>query len=167
MHAEAFAFVRGFATNDAIDIIDVGARDINGSCRPLFPNARYIGLDLHPGPAVDVVCDAATYQPANKCDLVLICEVLEHAANWRELIRVAASWLRPDGRLIVTCAAPGREPHSAIDGEHRLLDGEHYENLTADEVADAMRAAGLGWIEAEQGGEDTQAMGWMPGTDTD
>ena len=167
MHAEAFRFVRMFATNDAIDVIEIGSRDINGSVRALFPAANWIGLDLHSGPAVDVVCDAEHYQPADKVDLVICCEVLEHAANWRELIRVAASWLRPDGRLIVTCAAPGREPHSAIDGEHRLLDGEHYENLTADEVADAMRAAGLGWIEAEQVGEDTQAMGWMPGTDTD
>ena len=167
MHAEAFAFVRGFATNDAIDIIDVGARDINGSCRPLFPNARYIGLDLHPGPAVDVVCDAATYQPANKCDLVLICEVLEHAANWRELIRVAASWLRPDGRVLITCAAPGREPHSAIDGEHRLLDGEYYANLTEDEVTEAMEEAGLVWIESEQIGEDTRAIGRKADADID
>lgn len=160
MHNEAFEFVRHVATNEPISVIDVGSRDINGTCRPLFPNANYTGIDLLPGPAVDIVCDAATYHPADKADLVLIVEVLEHCANWRELIRVASSWLRPSGLVCITCAAPGRQPHSAVDGGE-LRDGEYYMNLTAEEIRHELIACGMGWIESDQVGDDTQAIGMI------
>jgi len=167
VHPECLTFLKQFGSMDSLSVIEIGSRDINGSARAFWPNAQWIGLDLHPGPAVDVVCDAATYSPAEPVDLVVCCEVLEHAANWKELIAVASSWLKPDGRLIVTCAGPGREEHSAIDGEHRLLDGEHYRNLSASEVSQAMRDAGLGWIDSEQVGEDIQAIAWKPDAEFD
>lgn len=159
MHSAAFEFVRKFSTHDAIDIIEIGSRDINGTVRPFFPLANYIGLDLYAGPCVDVVCDAEQYQPDSLVDLVICTEVLEHAPTWRELIRVGASWLKPDGRMIITCAGPGRSPHSHHDGG-ALREGEYYANLSPEAVKTAMISAGLGWIEAEQVGEDTQAIGW-------
>lgn len=163
MHRECLQFLRELGSNDPLSVIEIGSRDINGSARAFWPNAQWIGLDLHAGPAVDVVCDAQQYVPAELVDMVVCCEVLEHAANWGEILTHAASWLKPTGRIIVTCAGPGRAEHSAIDGKHRLLNGEHYRNLTASEVSHAMRDAGLGWIEAEQVGEDIQAIGWKQG----
>lgn len=157
MHPECLRYLRQFGSMDPVFVIEIGSRDINGSARAFWPNARWIGLDLHPGPAVDVVCDAATYNPAEPVDMVICCEVLEHAANWRELIAVAAKWLKPGGRFVMTCAGPGRHEHSAIDGEHRLLNGEHYENLTVEQVCDEMRSAGLIEIVGQQVGEDTQS----------
>ena len=162
MHAAAFEFVSRFATHEPLAVIEIGSRDINGTCRPLFPNAQYIGLDLYPGPAVDVACNALDYTPDQSVDIVLIAEVLEHTENWRELIAIAASWLRPDGVCIITCAGSGRAEHSAIDGQPRLMPGEYYGNRTSDEIAAELHYAGLGWIDSDQVGEDIQAVAYRP-----
>lgn len=156
MHAECFRYVSQFSTNEAITIVEIGSRDINGSVRPLFPAATYIGLDLHPGPSVDVVCDAMTWTPETPAELVLCLEVLEHTPHWMALLSRAYEWLRPDGRIVVTCAGHGREQHSAIDGG-RLRPGEYYRNLSDTEIAEGLMAAGFGWIESRQVGNDTQA----------
>jgi len=146
MHPGAFEFVRQFATNEAIEIIEIGARNINGTVRPLFPSAKYIGLDLNPGPCVDVVCDALEYVPDKLVDLVIAAEVFEHAPNWGAIIAHAATWIVPGGRILVTAAGPGREPHSAADGG-ALRPGEHYENLTEDRLAEELHFAGFEEIE--------------------
>jgi len=160
VHPECSQFLRSQGSSDFISVIEIGSRDINGSARAYWPNATWIGLDLHAGPAVDIICDAERYRPSGLCDLVICCEVLEHAANWRKIIEAAATWIRAGGRMIVTCAGPGRAEHSAIDGDE-LRQDEYYRNLSADEVAKAMLSAGLGRIECEQVGEDIQAIAYQ------
>jgi cyclopropane fatty-acyl-phospholipid synthase-like methyltransferase len=146
MHPGAFEFVSRYATAEVIDVIEIGSRDINGSIRCHFPAASWIGLDLHAGPSVDVVCDAIDYIPEVPVDLVVIAEVFEHAANWGEILTHAAMWLKPGGQILITCAGPGREPHSAIDGAG-LRFGEHYENITQDQLAEELHYAGFVRIE--------------------
>lgn len=157
MHTEAFAFVKQFATTDPITVIEIGSRIINGTVRGLFPNARCTGLDLHPGPGVDVVCDMMDYTPPDSVDLIVCCEVFEHAENWRQMISQAQAWLKPGGRMILTCAAPGRLPHSHIDGG-RLRPDEYYANVSADDLRKAMEADGLYVVICTQLKNDTQAM---------
>lgn len=157
MHNEAFAFVKQFATNDAISVIEIGSRNINGSVRMLFPNATWTGLDLYEGPAVDWVGNALDYHPHDAVDVCICCEVLEHSDEWYELITNAACWLKPLGRLIVTCAGPGRAAHSHHDG-CQLRDGEYYGNLLAVDLRGAIVDAGLIPIICHQLGADTQAV---------
>lgn len=157
MHAEAFAFVKQFSTDAPIDVIEIGSRNINGTVRPLFPNARWVGIDLHPGPDVDVVCDMRDYAPPDSVDLVVCCEVFEHAEPWRQMISQAQSWLKPGGRMIITCAGPGRLPHSHIDG-CQLRSGEYYGNISADELRRAIGADGVYVVICTQLRNDTQAM---------
>ena len=163
MHAEAFRFVSRFATHDALSVIEIGSRNINGTPRPLFPAASWIGLDLYPGPCVDWVGDCRDYVPASLVDLVVCTEVLEHARGWRQLIQCAASWLLPGGRMILTCAGPGRAPHSHHDGG-ALREGEYYGNLSANEIADELRTAGMIDIQTEENAAvgDTYAIATNP-----
>lgn len=138
MHAAARAFVERWVRPDRDDpVIEIGSRNVNGGLRDLFPRApqlqTYVGLDILPGPGVDIVADAATWEPAELAECVICCEVLEHAQNWRGILMNACAWLAPGGRLIVTCAGAGRKPHSAIDGE-ALRPEEHYQNLMMWEV---------------------------------
>jgi cyclopropane fatty-acyl-phospholipid synthase-like methyltransferase len=142
MHPGAFEFISRFATNEVISIIEIGSRDINGTVRSLFPAASWTGLDLYPGPAVDVVTDAMDYVPGALVDRVVCCEVFEHSQNWGEILTHAATWIRPGGRMLITCAGPGREPHSAIDGG-KLRPGEHYENISVDSLAEELHYAGF------------------------
>ena len=120
------------------DVLEVGARDVNGGVRDLLPPlATYHGLDIAPGPGVDTVADAADWQPERTYDVVLCLEVLEHAERWAKIVANLAAWTAPGGVLIVTCATHGRAPHSGLDGGP-VRDGEHYGNVGAAEVAELL-----------------------------
>lgn len=146
MHPGAFEFVGRYATTDEISVIEIGSRDINGSVKPHFPAAIWTGLDLYPGPGVDVVCDAVEYYPEPHFDLLICCEVFEHCPYWGEILHHVEPWLKPGGRIIITAAGPGRNPHSAIDGGE-LRPGEHYANIVARELSDELHFAGFENIE--------------------
>lgn len=146
MHPGAYEFIGRYATEDDITVIEVGSRDINGSARIHFPRARWTGLDLYPGPAVDHVGNGLDYDPSDAVDLVVIAEVFEHCPYWQKMLRHVSYWLKPGGRIIITCAGPGRDPHSAIDGR-ALRPDEHYANITAKELSDALHEAGFEQIE--------------------
>ncbi|MET8826112.1 class I SAM-dependent methyltransferase [Streptomyces sp. NPDC004610] len=114
-------------------VLDLGGRDINGSVRDLLPEAKWTGLDIEPGPGVDLVHDATGPWPADwdRFDLVVCTEVLEHVERWAALLRTASQALEPDGpeSLFVTCASTGRLEHGASGGP-RPLPGEWYENVS-------------------------------------
>lgn len=143
MHDEAAEYIAGFATVKPLTVIEIGSRNINGTSRVWFPNALWTGLDIIAGEMVDVVIDAEHYEPEQLVDLVVCCEVFEHAARWVKMVEAAFGWLKPGGRMIVTCAGPDRIPHSAIDGECRLLNGEHYANISQEEMRDVMQSVGF------------------------
>lgn len=110
-------------------ILEIGSRDINGSCRDLFPHSVFTGIDREPGPNVDIVVDAENYYPTNaNYDIVLTTETLEHAENWPEIVRCAHRCLKRSGIILITAAGPARSPHSAIDGGD-LREGEYYHNI--------------------------------------
>ena len=132
-----------FATDQPLRILDLGGRDINGTPRPLFPNADYTSLDISPGPRVDIVADAATWNPGRqRWDLVVATELFEHTPQWPAICVTAYQALEPDGRFVVTTAAPGRPPHSGIDGG-TVRPGEHYANIEPEQLRMALEVAGF------------------------
>ncbi len=164
MHPGAFKFIAKHSTHDAISVIEIGSRDINGSARAHFPGADWTGLDLHPGPAVDIVCDALFYEPAKQFDLIVCCEVFEHDPRLEDIILHVWGWLKPGGKILITCAGPGRDPHSAIDGGALQVD-EHYGNISQDEMHEALLHAGFKRIEVSgnEHWKDTYAVAWKQG----
>lgn len=144
MHAEAYAWVAGHATSDNVAVLDVGGRNINGTVRDLFPGATpYVSLDILPGDGVDIVADAAVWEPNREYDVVVCCEVFEHTDAWPQICRTAFAALQPGGTLILTMAGPGRPAHSAIDGSGSLRPDEHYGNVATDDLAAVLAAAGF------------------------
>jgi len=97
---------------------------------------------------------------------VVCAETFEHTAAWRAICRTAYAACAPGGRFIVTTAAPGRPPHSAVDGEFRLRHGEYYANIRPAELAVALAAAG--WadvlIDVQPFPCDVRAAAVKPGT---
>lgn len=148
MHAEAWRWLEENLDRwmgQKISVLEFGSRDVNGSARSLFPQARYTGVDIAPGPGVDVVCDAADWPEVNGddgFDLVICTEVLEHTPRWQEIIGAAFYALRNGGRFFVTCASVPREPHSAVDGGP-LHDGEYYQNVDPYEAKRAAQNVGF------------------------
>jgi hypothetical protein len=138
------AWIAKYATAEPVTVLDIGGRDVNGSPQQLFPAAAvYTVLDIRPGDDVDIVADAATWDPAaRRWDLVICAETFEHTASWRAICRTAYAACALGGRLVVTTAAPGRPPHSAVDGQFRLLPGEHYANIRPAELERVLIEAG-------------------------
>jgi SAM-dependent methyltransferase len=162
MHPEAFDFVakQRAAMDRCESVVEFGSLDINGSVRSLFDGCRYVGVDLVAGAGVDVVADASEWEPAEAVDCVVSCEVFEHLADWPALVAQAADILRPGGKLIVTCAGPGRGPHSAVDG-NALRPDEHYGNVHPAVLADVLNRRFVD-VHVEHLGADVRASAVKP-----
>ena len=99
------------------DVLEVGARDVNGSVRPLIekhkPN-RYVGVDIEKGKRVDYVCDAVNLVEefgAASFDMLVSTEMLEHVPDWRAVVSNFKRVLRPGGVLYLTTRSPGFPYH--------------------------------------------------------
>lgn len=165
MHKEAAQWVGRFASPDPLRVLDIGGRDINGSAMEHFPNADKTVLDIAPGPGVDVVADAATWIPDREYDMVIAAEVFEHTASWPEICKTAFAALRPGGEFVVTCAGPGRAPHSGHDGRG-VRPGEYYGNVDPAYLGIALRLAGFANLLIDQAGEDVRAHAVKPTKET-
>ncbi len=144
MHDAARAFVASIVAQlpqSPATVVEIGARDINGSIRDLFVDAQYTGLDIADGRGVDVVADGSTWRPPAPVDCVVTCEVLEHTRAAGAIISNAYKMLKPGGVFIATMAAPPRAAHSAIDGGGPRP-GEYYRNVTEAQLAWWVRWAG-------------------------
>jgi hypothetical protein len=75
--------------------------------------ARYVGVDLAPGPNVDVVCAAEHLPDECLADLVVSCEMLEHAENWKDAFRRMCALAGET--LVLTCRGPGFPFHNPPD----------------------------------------------------
>lgn len=165
MHREAYEWVSRHATSDPVAVLDIGGRNINGSVRDLFPGAApYVALDILAGDGVDIVADAALWEPDREYDVVVCTEVFEHTDVWPQICKTIFSALRPGGKAILTMAGPGRNEHSAIDGGGYLHPGEHYGNIAPDDLADALNAAGFADIvtDYQPNPADTRAVAAKP-----
>lgn len=112
-------------------VLDVGALDINGSAREVLTDvAEYIGVDLHPGPGVDIVGDAhnlvdllGPWDPDGGFDIVLCLEMLEHDdAPWLTAAQLAAV-VRPGGLVLITARGNGFPEHNPPDRFRFMKDG--------------------------------------------
>jgi len=96
-------------------VLDAGSRDVNGTNRWLFDDtAKYVGIDIFPGPGVDVVGRIHEWADTTKWgtfDVVLSTEMLEHDIFWDLSLIAMLALLKPDGLMIVTCAGEGRGEH--------------------------------------------------------
>ncbi|MBI1779550.1 MAG: class I SAM-dependent methyltransferase [Proteobacteria bacterium] len=110
-----------------LEVVDVGAHDYHagsgqpmpGSYRSLFqqPNWRYRGMDLAPGPNVDIVQQSAYRFPlrSRSVDLVISGQTFEHVEffwlTWLEMVRV----VRPGGLIFLLAPSRGPEHRYPVD----------------------------------------------------
>jgi SAM-dependent methyltransferase len=110
---------RYLAPATPLRIVDVGSYDVNGSYRHLFerPGWQYVGVDIAPGPNVDVVLSSPYRFPLPKsyADLVISGQAFEHIEffwlTWGEMVRV----LRPGGLVFLIAPSRGSEHLHPVD----------------------------------------------------
>lgn len=141
-------------------VLDIGSFNVNGNEKPWFENCDFTGLDIGPGPGVDVVCSAHEYnQPDGTFDTIISCECWEHNPFYKESILNAIRMLKTGGFFIFTCATTGRPVHGtkSQDAEDRRnkktrqgnsaenwitmpnvsnsnWDNEYYQNVTENDI---------------------------------
>lgn len=103
-------------------VVDLGAMNVNGSYRELFgPCAEYIGVDLEPGPGVDLVLSDIYTLPFedNSVDLVLSGQMLEHCGQFWRVFSEISRVLKPEG--LVIAIAPSSGPVHRKDGPNQAV----------------------------------------------
>jgi hypothetical protein len=127
MHASVLEFLRRNLTRDEVEgknVFEVGALDVNGSPRsvvlPLAPR-RYLGVDQQPGLGVDcaVPCEEL-WHLKNLFELVISCEMLEHAREWKKCVNVMKDACMVGGLMVVTTRSVGFPRHGFPDDYWRF-----------------------------------------------
>lgn len=131
-HAQHLQFVQ-MATQHLADdftqkrILEIGSYNVNGSIRPFFKGSTYVGVDIIPGPDVDIVCPGEKFaDPDETYDLTVSCECFAHNPQWRETFLNMCRMTKPGGVVVFTCATTGRLEH----GTTRTLPGSSPGNVS-------------------------------------
>ena len=128
------------ASWSGVSIVEIGSADVNGAIRPIFEGSSYTGVDLAPGPGVDIVGSGHEVAIAtDSVDLAISCECFEHNPMWRETFVNMQRMTKPGGVVLFTCASRGRLEHGTtrtrpFDSPSSLSIGwDYYRNLNRED----------------------------------
>lgn len=122
-------------------VLEIGSLNINGTVRDFFENPfDYVGVDLAPGPCVDLVCPGheITFYPGT-FDVAVSCECFEHDKHWQQTFRKMYDTVRAGGIVIFSCATTGRPEHGTTrcSPPDSPFTNDYYLNLTAEDFKTA------------------------------
>ncbi|MBG0812477.1 methyltransferase domain-containing protein [Methylosinus sp. H3A] len=99
-------------------VVDLGAMNVNGSYRELLPSTMdYVGVDLEPGPGVDVVLTDVYRLPFEdgSVDVVLSGQMLEHCGQFWRIFSEIHRVLKPDGLAFLIAPSSGPVHRYPVD----------------------------------------------------
>jgi hypothetical protein len=121
-------------------VLEIGSYDVNGSVRSNFKYVHeYIGVDLIPGPSVDIVSKGHLYRDKSKFHIVLSVESFEHNSDWFKTFINMVNLADQDAIVIFTCATKGRLEHGTYRTDPfsspgtASIDNSYYRNLGIDD----------------------------------
>lgn len=90
-------------------VLDVGAMNVNGTYRALFPNVDYTGVDLSAGNGVDIVLDDPYKLPFDDAsfDCVISGQVLEHCEFFWMLFQEMARVMKHGAVMFLIAPSDG------------------------------------------------------------
>ena len=96
---------------EPLTVLDIGSYNVNGSLRGIFPDAwKYTGLDIVPGPNVDIVMDRDKPFPIppGTVDLVVTVSCFQYVENPFKLIGQLYECLKPGGMIFICASSDER-----------------------------------------------------------
>lgn len=114
MHENSMILMKEFVDQyvpESVVVLDIGSADINGTYRSLFPNRKYIGVDLTLGLNVDVIINSKEWNELKDVDVVISGQTLEHVADIPKFLNTLFNVLKNDGLIcmIAPSAGPAHE----------------------------------------------------------
>lgn len=102
-------------------ILEIGSYNVNGTVRELFPDCpHYAGIDIVPGPTVDLLCNAHDIPLEDaSLDVILCAEMLEHDSAPNLTFKEIGRLLKPGGTLVIS-ARGGDFPLHCLPDYHRF-----------------------------------------------
>ena len=98
-----------------VTAVDFGSLNISGDNRYLFEGGKYTGVDLAPGPNVDVTCLAHEYDaPDASVHTVLSANMLEHDKYYSLTLWNMYRILVPGGLFLLSCATGRHKEHGTL-----------------------------------------------------
>jgi SAM-dependent methyltransferase len=118
-------------------VLEIGSYDVNGTTRNVFERVtEYLGVDLAPGPGVDLVSFGHKVSlPDGSFDITISAECFEHDEHWIETFKNMVRLTAPGGVVIFSCASSGRPEHGTRRSDPKLSPGtqdiglDYYKNL--------------------------------------
>jgi hypothetical protein len=127
------------------NVLEIGSLDINGSVRRFFESCEYTGIDIGPGPKVDIISNGEDFpERAGKYDVVISTEVFEHTENWDLIFLNMLRLMKRHGIVIFSCASWGREQHGTSlfhsdSAPYVAATNDYYKNLVPDDFIAAFK----------------------------
>lgn len=136
-------------------VVEIGSKDINGNNRSLLGDVNYIGIDLSPGPNVDVVAHFADTNYKN-IDMILSTEALEHDYRWFCTLQNIYKSLKKGGVAIITAAGYGRPEHGTRRSHPQDSPDttDYYRNITMSFVYEALNKFDVNVVDVVEKGGD-------------
>lgn len=101
--------------------LEVGSLDVNGSVRSMF-SGRYVGIDMRPGPGVDIVGTADSLPFGDGEFQTIVCtEMLEHDPSFWLSLAEMGRVLRQGGHLLLTTRGNGFGLHNEPSDYWRFM----------------------------------------------
>lgn len=135
MHDNSMAIMKKFVEEYDVSktsVVDIGSFDVNGNYRGFF-KGKYTGVDIQPGPNVDVIMDSEEWANMKDVDLVISGQTLEHVADIPKLMASIFNVLKPGGLLCIIAPSQG-ERH-----DYPIWVG----NFSIERMTEAVEGAGL------------------------
>ncbi len=125
-------------------VLEIGAKNVNGSFRGEFIDCDDIGVDCEAGNGVDVVCLAHEYAAEpDSFDTVYSTETFEHDPYAERTIARMLRLLKPGGLLFGTCAGEGRPEHGTQrTGKRYGPEADFYRNVSVRQFLEWLAASG-------------------------
>lgn len=128
MHVNSFQIMAGFRlrylNGKPLDVLDVGAKNVNGTYRPIFKGMNYVGVDCEQGNNVDFVTEPYKLPfPDTSFDVVISGQTLEHCEYPWLLVNEMARVLRPNGKMCLVAPSVWEEHRYPYDCFRFMPDG--------------------------------------------
>jgi SAM-dependent methyltransferase len=118
-------------------VLEVGSLDINGTVRTLFVGCDYTGVDIAPGPGVDLIGQGQNLTfPDGWFDTTVSANCFEHNPYWSDTFANMIRMTRPGGLVLISVPTTGFPEHGTHQAEPHaspltLAAGwDYYRNLT-------------------------------------